>query len=87
MANEMKIRQTGGPNLFGMHIRELRKAKKLKQVDISNQMQLKGYDITSSTYSRIESGRINPNLRFIKEFVEILNIDYNTLFKCLEKLD
>lgn len=86
MAVEMKIIQTGGPNLFGIHIRRLRKDKKLKQIDIIRKMQLKGYDITSYSYSRIESGKINPTMRFIKEFVEILEIDYNILFSFLDEL-
>lgn len=86
MADETKIIQTGGPNLFGSHIQQLREAKRLKQIDIIRQMQLKGFDITSSTYSRIESGRINPSLKFIKLYVEILNIDYNTLFSFLNEL-
>ena len=44
-------------NIVGAKIRSIRKARKIRQVDVVARLQRMGWDISESLYSNIEAGR------------------------------
>lgn len=80
MNKSEKIIQTNGLNRLGSNIKKYRIAKGLKQVDIIREMQLRGVPTNSFSMTRLEQGKINPTLDFLIAFVDIVEIDFNTLF-------
>ena len=80
MNKNEKIIQTNGINRLGKNIKKFRVAKGLKQVDIIREMQLRGVPTNSYSITRLEQGKVNPTLDFLIAFVDIVEIDFNTLF-------
>lgn len=70
---------------IGENIAFLRKQRKIKQVDMLNQLQLKGIDISIYSYNRIEKGTQNPTVSTLLALCDILDCDMNTLFKYNKK--
>ena len=68
-------------NLIGRNIKRIRLSKGLRNRDIIAKLQLKGIDISHSTYAKIEAGTNNPSVDFLLAIVEILECDFNTLFQ------
>ena len=65
---------------IGKNIAALRKALKIKQVDMVAKLQVAGIDISVYSYNRIEKGTQNPTVSFLFACCSILNCDMNTLF-------
>lgn len=72
-----KIRKN---KLLGYKIRDLRNSKKYTQEQMVAKLQLRGLDTTRSRYSQIECGTYNICVDELKAIVEILEVDYNTIF-------
>lgn len=65
---------------IGENIRKLRKEKELKQTQVVEQLQLRGVDISTFTYNRIEKGKQNPTVSFLLGVCDILDCDMNIIF-------
>ena len=68
-------------HLIGNNIRNLRLKRGLKNKDIVTQLQLQGIDISTGTYSKIETGLNNPSVDLLIALTEILSCDYNAFFQ------
>ena len=77
--SEQKIKQD---NIYiGKNIRDIRKAKGIKQIDIVSKMQLMGVDITRESYVKIERGIQHIYATQLKAIKEILDTSYDELLK------
>ena len=76
---EQKIRTKG--TRVGNNLRNLRMDSNLTQEQVVAKMQLKGFSMTRSIYSQMESGLYNIRVTELDAFVEIFHTDYNTVFK------
>lgn len=65
---------------IGDNIRILRKQSHLTQEQIVARLQLKGIDISRSSYSQIECGTYNIRVSELAALAEIFNVDYNAFF-------
>lgn len=68
-------------HLIGNNIRNLRLKKGLRNKDIVTQLQLQGIDISTGTYSKIETGLNNPSVDLLIALTDILSCDYNAFFQ------
>ena len=64
---------------FGLHLRKLRKQRRLSQEQFAAQLQLNGYDMNQSALAKIESGMRHVYLDDIFAFREVLNISFDDL--------
>ena len=76
---EQKIKQ--GDIFMGKNIRDIRKAKGIKQIDVVRKMQLMGVDITRESYVKIERGIQHIYATQLKAIKEILDTSYDELLK------
>ncbi len=77
--SEQKIKQD---DIFiGKNIRDIRKAKDIKQIDVVRKMQLMGVDITRESYVKIERGIQHIYASQLKAIKEILDTSYDELLK------
>ena len=67
-------------HLLGKNIKRLRIEKGLRNKDIVTQLQLRGVEISTGTYSKVEMGLNNPSVDLLIALTEILDCDFNTLF-------
>ena len=65
---------------IGKNISNLRKQKNIKQTEMVAKLQIKGIDISTFSYNRIEKGTQNPTVSFLHVCYEILECDMNELF-------
>jgi transcriptional regulator with XRE-family HTH domain len=65
---------------FGLHIRKLRKERGLSGVELANLCEL-----PRSNISRIEKGRTNPTVYFLKKLSEALEIDVEVILVGLNR--
>lgn len=72
--------RTGRDNLIGGNIRRLRIERGLRSMDVICRLQLKGIGISSSTYSKVESGRGNPSVDMILALTGVLQCSYDEFF-------
>ncbi len=75
-----RINQRTNP-LVGTNIRRLRIKHGLQNKDIVAQLQLRGVEITSGTYSKVELGMNNPSVDMLIALTDILSCDFNEFFK------
>lgn len=68
-------------HLLGENIRKLRLEKGLRNKEIVAQLQIHGVEISTGTYSKIELGINNPSVDLLIALTEILDCDFNELFK------
>ncbi len=68
-------------HLLGENIRRLRLEKNLRNKDIVAQLQLRGVEISTGTYSKVEMGYNNPSVDLLIELTDIFKCDYNEFFK------
>ena len=68
-------------HLLGENIRRLRLERKLRNKDIVAQLQLRGVEISTGTYSKVELGLNNPSVDLLIELTAIFSCDYNEFFK------
>lgn len=67
-------------HLLGKNIKRLRIEKGLRNKDIVAQLQLRGVEISTGTYSKVEMGLNNPSVDLLIALTEIFNCDFNALF-------
>lgn len=77
--NEQKIKQDSIK--IGENIRKIRKQRKIKQVDLVKELQLKGIDITRESLVKIERGIQHIYATQLKAIKEILDTSYDDLLK------
>lgn len=76
---EQKIKQD--EIFIGRNIKNIRKQKKIKQIDIVRKMQLMGIDITRESLVKIERGIQHIYASQLKAIKEILDTSYDELLK------
>ena len=86
---EQKIKQDS-VIFIGRNIREIRKSKNIKQVDMVKKLQLMGIDITRESLVKIERGIQHIYASQLKAIKEVLSTTYDELLKwgdCMIKLN
>lgn len=68
-------------HLLGENIRKLRLEKGIRNKDIVAQLQVHGVEVSTGTYSKIELGINNPSVDLLIALTEILDCDFNELFR------
>lgn len=79
----LKIRKQeyGNCNMVGKNIERIRKEKGIKQKDFISKMQIMGYDINPTSYSKLEGQIRIATDKEIYIIAKILNVTTDTLFK------
>lgn len=70
-------------HLLGTNIKRLRTEKGLRNRDIVAQLQLRGVEVSTGTYSKVEMGLNNPSVDMLIALTDILDCDYNAFFQKL----
>jgi len=65
---------------IGNNIQKARRNKKLTQDEVVAKLQIMGLKMSRSTYTKIETNRINIRVSELVALAYILGIDYNFLF-------
>lgn len=68
-------------HLLGENIKRLRLEHALRNRDIVAKLQVKGVEISASTYSKVEMGLNNPSVNLLIALTEIYKCDFNEFFK------
>lgn len=69
-------------HLLGSNIKKLREEKELRNRDIVAQLQLRGIEISTGTYSKVELGLNNPSVDLLIALTDdILGCNFNAFFK------
>ncbi|MCI5740303.1 MAG: helix-turn-helix transcriptional regulator [Lachnospiraceae bacterium] len=68
-------------HLLGTNIKKLRIQKELRNKDIVAQLQLRGVEISTGTYSKVEMGLNNPSVDLLIALTDILECDFNAFFR------
>lgn len=68
-------------HLLGTNIKKLRIQNNLRNKDIVAQLQLRGVEISTSTYSKVEMGLNNPSVDLLIALTDILGCDFNAFFQ------
>ncbi len=68
-------------HLLGTNIKKLRIQKGLRNRDIVSQLQLRGVEISTGTYSKVEMGLNNPSVDLLIALTDILGCDFNAFFE------
>lgn len=71
-------------HLLGKNIKRLRIENGLRNKDIVAQLQLRGVEISTGTYSKVELGLNNPSVDMLIALTEIFSCDYNAFFQKLD---
>ncbi len=75
---EQKIKQDNAS--IGKNLKKYRLRRNLTQEQVAAQLQIKGFNVSRSTYSAIENGRYSIRVSELVALSEILQVDYNALF-------
>ena len=67
-------------HLLGTNIKKMRIGKGLRNKDIVAQLQVRGVEISTGTYSKVEMGLNNPSVDLLIALTDILQCDYNSFF-------
>ena len=67
--------------LLGKRIQNLRKAKKISQVEFAYML-----DKEKQNYNKIEKGKTNPTIWTLLQIANLLNVELSELFKWDSKL-
>ena len=70
-------------HILGANIRRLRTERNMKATDVIAKLQLKGINVTTGIFSKVEHGRNNPTVDMIIALREIFDVDYEEFFKPL----
>ena len=68
-------------HLLGENIKRLRLKNNLRNKDIVAKLQLRGLEISTGTYSKVELGLNNPSVDLLIELTDIFDCDFNAFFK------
>lgn len=66
---------------MGNNIKKLRVEKGLRNRDTVAQLQLRGVEISTGTYSKVEMGLNNPSVDLLIALTDILECDFNAFFE------
>ena len=69
---------------IGHNIGTLRRAVGLTQDQVVAQMQVKGIEISKSTYAKIETNRMNIRVSELIALKQIFGVDFNAFFENLQ---
>ena len=67
--------------LLGTNIKNLRIQNNLRNRDVVTQLQLRGVEMNTSTYSKIENGKCGVPVGVLIALTDIFHCDFNTLFE------
>ena len=70
---------------IGKNLRKYRLRQDMTQEQVAAQLQVKGLNVSRSTYSAMENGRYSIRVEEIVALAEIFQVDYNALFENLDK--
>ena len=68
-------------NLLGKNIKKIRIEKGLRNKDIVAQLGIRGVEVSTGTYSKVELGLNNPSVDMLIALTDIFKCDFNALFK------
>ena len=68
-------------HLLGANIKRLRIERGLRNRDVICQLQLRGIEIYSGTYSKLEAGQFNPTVDIIRTLAQIYQCGYEEFFR------
>ena len=69
--------------IIGSNIRRLRVERNMKATEVIAKLQLKGINVTTGIFSKVEHGRNNPTVDMIIALREIFDVDYEEFFKSI----
>lgn len=75
-----RVNQHSNP-IVGSNIKRLRNERNLKAVDVIAKLQIKGVNVTTGIFSKVENGRNNPTVDMLIALTEIFSCDFNEFFK------
>ena len=82
MNNKMKEQKIKQDSIqIGSNIKRIRKAKRIKQVELVSKLQLSGIDVTRESLVKIERGIQHVYASQLKAIKEILDTTYEELLK------
>ena len=67
--------------ILGANIRRIRTDRKLKQIEVIARLEIMGVNISSSAYTKLEAGVMNPRVSVLIALTEVLSCDFNDLFQ------
>lgn len=67
--------------IVGTNIRRLRKEHGLKATEVIARLQVKGINVTTGIFSKVENGRNNPSVDMLIGLTDIFKCDFNEFFK------
>lgn len=67
-------------HLLGNNIKRLRLQHTLRNKDIVRELQLRGVEISTGTYSKVEMGLNNPSVDLLIALTDIYQCDFNEFF-------
>lgn len=67
--------------IVGTNIRRLRKERGLKATEVIAQLQVKGINVTTGIFSKVENGRNNPTVDMLIALTDIFKCDFNEFFR------
>ena len=82
MVNGNRIIQVKDKSIGG-NIKKYRELSGYKQTTLVKELQLRGYDISTYSYNRIEKGTQNPTVSLLLILCELFSCDMNSLFENL----
>ena len=69
--------------IIGSNIRRLRVERNMKATEVIAKLQLKGINVTTGIFSKVEHGRNNPTVDMIIALRKIFDVDYEEFFKSI----
>lgn len=66
--------------IVGTNIRRLRKEHDLKATEVIARLQVKGINVTTGIFSKVENGRNNPTVDMLIALTDIFQCDFNEFF-------
>lgn len=75
-----RINQRLNP-IVGANIRRLRKERGLKAIEVIARLQLKGINVTTGIFSKVENGRNNPSVDMLIALTGIFQCSFDEFFK------
>lgn len=67
--------------IVGANIRRLRKERGMKATEVIARLQIKGINITTGIFSKVENGRNNPTVDMLIALTDIFKCDFNEFFR------
>ncbi len=75
-----RISQHGNP-LLGSNIKRLRMERGIRNCEVVCYLNLKGLDVGSATYSKVEAGRSNPTVSMLSALKQLFQCPYDEFFR------